>query len=262
MAIAERSVNEPGRWRRRLLLSSVALNVVLLAVLGYFIATRGGVEALWTRVTPKAPVPLDWDPKAIEHFKNFPHEPHATVLLGDSITHEAPFAEYFSNLRMRAVGGDTSKGLLSRLDEAIENSPDRVFINIGTNDFSKGVEPDELLGNYKKIIERVKAASPAARIYVISILPINLSFGDSPRQRTKQANIVTANKALAAFSQSTGVYFIDAHAKMVDNTGNLQQSMTWDGLHLNWTGYQVYCTAIHDFVKQQEQAENKNGGKP
>src|SRR5271165_596600 len=63
------------------------------------------------------------------------------VMLGDSLTEGGPWRELTGCLYLvnRGIGGDTSGGVLARLDEIIALKPRAVFLMIGVNDISLGV---------------------------------------------------------------------------------------------------------------------------
>ncbi|HZV20619.1 MAG TPA: GDSL-type esterase/lipase family protein, partial [Hyphomicrobiales bacterium] len=60
------------------------------------------------------------------------------VMLGDSLTKRAQWAEITGCpfLANRGIGGDTSAGVLSRLEESLKLRPRAVFLMIGINDIT------------------------------------------------------------------------------------------------------------------------------
>ena len=76
------------------------------------------------------------------------------VMIGDSITDGAEWYELLKNneVQNRGIGGDTTKGILDRLD-TINKSIKKAFIMIGINDIAGYKRVDEIYNNYIKILE-------------------------------------------------------------------------------------------------------------
>ena len=119
------------------------------------------------------------------------------VCAGDSLTHASLSADYVAMLRERlgkhghefvnaGANGDTSGGLLRRLDEVVACGPDAVTIQIGTNDardaLAKGDAPEPFRGNLTKILARLNAET-GARIAVLSVPPL----GEDPAGEANSA---------------------------------------------------------------------------
>ena len=81
-----------------------------------------------------------------------------TVMLGDSITDEARWDELLnsSTIQNRGISGDTTSGVLDRLDSTNKNIK-KVFIMVGINDIMRGKNVDEALAIMKFT---PKASSP------------------------------------------------------------------------------------------------------
>lgn len=76
----------------------------------------------------------------------------------------------------RGVSGDTTFGVLERLDEVTEGHPSKIFLLIGINDISRNFPDGQILQNYKEIISRIQKESPKTKVYIETILPVNKSF--------------------------------------------------------------------------------------
>ena len=80
-------------------------------------------------------------------FDLLPRPQAHVVFLGDSITEHGNWNEWFpaTPLVNRGISGDTTAGVLARLDTAIDN-PLAVFLLIGTNDLAFGVKQAAIQG--------------------------------------------------------------------------------------------------------------------
>lgn len=99
-------------------------------------------------------------------------ETRRVVMLGDSITagyglaagEELPVQlekaleseGIAATVENAGVSGDTSAGGLSRLDWAIQGSPDLVIVALGANDGLRGVDPADTRNNLSAIIDRLR----------------------------------------------------------------------------------------------------------
>ncbi|MCK7487993.1 MAG: GDSL-type esterase/lipase family protein [Bacillus subtilis] len=98
------------------------------------------------------------------------------VFLGDSITDLYPLQTYFPErvLINRGIGGDTTTGLLERLDDTvIVLEPTVLVLLIGVNDLSLGRSVEAIAADYATILDRLKTALPDLVIYVVSVYPVN-----------------------------------------------------------------------------------------
>src|SRR5690349_12494615 len=62
------------------------------------------------------------------------------------------------------VSGETSSGLLRRLDWLLQQQVDVIVIETGANDGLRGVPVDAMRSNLQRIIDRVRAEKPKATI--------------------------------------------------------------------------------------------------
>lgn len=202
----------------------------------------------WIRTTHQlAHWQRDWALK----YRRLPNTEEEIVFLGDSITASAPWAQYFSLIRNRGIGGETTDGAMQRLEEIIESRPAAVFIHLGTNDLSKEVSVDEVADNMRQIVETILLADSSTRVFIAGLMPINFDFRDDVRLRKKQRAIPVLNvrfKEIA--SENPRVEYIDLYQAVVDEGGSLKRDMTNDGLHPNDDCYEVLMGVYTPFVQQ------------
>ncbi|RBQ11519.1 arylesterase [Pedobacter miscanthi] len=67
------------------------------------------------------------------------------------------------------ISGDTTSSALSRLDEVLKEKPGIFILELGANDFLRGISPLLILTNLQNIISRVKLACPGAAILLLGI---------------------------------------------------------------------------------------------
>src|SRR5205807_6682662 len=98
-----------------------------------------------------------WNDRRSSFANRADREYGAVVMLGDSITQgwNDDFSAWFPGLKIanRGISGDTSRGVLSRLQEdVLALEPRAVVLLIGTNDLEEHAEPDTIAANLKLIL--------------------------------------------------------------------------------------------------------------
>lgn len=164
------------------------------------------------------------------------------VFLGDSITNRSEWSELFDNpnLLNRGIDGDTTNGILNRVNTIIKGQPKKIFLMIGINDLLKKKDNNYVLNNYKKILTEIQTKSPNTIIYIQSILPNN---------NVKSKNdIINLDNELKKLNTNRIIY-IDLFHKF-EKDGKLSNEYTYDGTHLNGKGYLVWKQTIEKYVAQ------------
>ena len=171
------------------------------------------------------------------------------VFFGDSITFGADWQELFPDINVvnRGISGDTTLGLLNRLDEVVELRPRQIFLMIGTNDLCFGRPQEKILENYQLIIDRMRRGLPETPIYIQSVLPLNDKMFPTRGLRNNK-NISALNIELKKLAERNGLPYIDIAEKMTGADGRLAPEYTYDGLHLSEYAYQVWKNQIKQFV--------------
>jgi lysophospholipase L1-like esterase len=162
--------------------------------------------------------------------------------LGNSITAGVDWMELLerTDVRNRGISGDISFGVLERLNEVTEGKPSKVFILIGINDISRNIPDSFIVGNYKKIIERIKKESPLTKIYFQTLLPVNNEFTQFKNHYNKDEHILYINEELKKLAAKEKITLIDLYPHFLSADKKLDKKYTIDGLHLNAEGYKVW----------------------
>jgi lysophospholipase L1-like esterase len=243
------SPDRPRRGWRLLFAASLLLNVLLLALSVAFVVRKGGWAWLMVELgrRPKQFVlaPHQVDQAAV--YRQYPRAQGDVVFVGDSITAGTPFAEVFGPYKNRGIGGDTTDGVLARLDEVLRERPDRVFLMVGTNDVAREASTDQTVESYRKILRRIKAESPGTKAFVQSVLPVNHAVLQTPVDRNPA--IRELNGQLEQLAGAEGATFIDLTRVLGDGAGGLKKEFTTDGLHLNLAGKLALCDALKPYAK-------------
>jgi lysophospholipase L1-like esterase len=167
------------------------------------------------------------------------------VMLGDSLTEGAPWAELTGcpHLIERGIGGDTTAKVLARLDDVLKLKPRAVFLMIGVNDISLAVPRETTLANYKAILDRLK--SP--HLVVAYVLPVAASYG----KRQMNGSIAALDDTITGLvADRPNTTVLDLRPRLRGADGYLREDLSYDGLHLSPKGYEVWRDAIAPYVAQ------------
>lgn len=186
------------------------------------------------------------------YFSVAPTPAHGIVFLGDSITYGGDWSELFpdSPVENRGIGGDTTTGVLNRLDQVIAQKPAKIFLMIGTNDLCYGRSVPDIVVNYRHILERFHQELPDSTVYIQSVLPFNDTMFPSRSLRTNN-HIRRINVEIKRLATDYNYPYLDLASSLTDSNGRLFVKYTSDGLHLNDAGYLVWRDLIRNVVVTQ-----------
>lgn len=179
-----------------------------------------------------------------------------TVLAGDSITeifnHTELYADYISKngkaVYNRGISGDTSDKLLERFDCNVLNiHPSNIVLLIGTNDFAYGLTMDDTVHNITAILELIFEKCSDTNVILQAVYPINERTSKQGR-RTNKA-IYQLNRRLKNLAEQYNVTYIDLTESLSDNSGQLKDAFTYDGLHPTVFGFKVVAEKIIPLLK-------------
>lgn len=184
----------------------------------------------------------------VKTFINMGTQGGEIVFLGDSLIDICEWNELFNNplIKNRGISGDTTYGVLNRLEEVTNTKPSKVFIMLGINDISKCRPTESIIGDYEKILNKIKIDSPNTKVYVHSVLPINKDIFIT---HTKVEEILDLNNALNKLCDKLQVKYINLYPLFVNSDNKLDPKYTTGGLHLNGDGYLVWKETIEYLFK-------------
>ena len=139
----------------------------------------------------------------VRQFKSYLNQSSDIIFLGNSITARAHWNELLQlpNAKNRGISGDTTFGILERLDEITEGQPAKIFLLIGINDISRNFPNLTILTNYESIIKRIKKESPNTQLYLETILPVNSSFEVYKNHYNKDNHILEINEGIKTLAK-------------------------------------------------------------
>ncbi len=167
----------------------------------------------------------------------------AVVFLGDSITQGwgQSLAQRFPEMKSanRGIGGDTTRGMLVRLDDVFALKPAAIIILAGTNDIEVGLEPAVAAENLGLILKAIKAHDPKVPVVLCQVFP------SSPEKSRPKEKIQALNALYAAMVRGDHqVTLLDTWTLFAGPDGEADPQWFKDLLHLNPAGYDRWTAAL------------------
>jgi lysophospholipase L1-like esterase len=168
----------------------------------------------------------------------------AIVFLGDSITQgwKDNFRGNFgdANVANRGISGDTTRGMLMRLDEDVLSlNPAGVVMLMGTNDLEENATPETIAGNVKLIVAKLKAHNSKMPIVWCNVFPSSESKS-RPTDKIQEINRLVA----ADVKGDPQITILDTWILFANKDGDAKKLEFPDLLHPNDAGYEKWNRSI------------------
>lgn len=167
--------------------------------------------------------------------------PKEIIFIGDSLIEFFDWAARFPAYKVHNMGraGETVEGLLSRMERELDGwpVPDFVFIMSGANNVA--MEETGFIGEYREIINKIKARFPGVHIYVHSLLPMLLPW-------VTPEMITHANGYLRRLAEETGTNYLDIHGLFLE--AGVRECLVEDGVHISEKGYEVWSGVVEELI--------------
>lgn len=185
-------------------------------------------------------------------FEMLPRDTSDIIFIGNSLTEHFELVEYFNNVhvRNRGIGGDSTAGVLARLQPITAGRPSKIFIEVGINDLSAGTSIQDILRDYGAIIAWIARESPATKIYIQSVLPVSKAKEIPACREGCNNSVVLLNAGLKKLADGRQVSYIDLYSSFVDPDGGLADSLQTDGIHLSGKGYALWAKIVRPHVDE------------
>ncbi|WP_139683497.1 SGNH/GDSL hydrolase family protein [Vibrio tasmaniensis] len=165
------------------------------------------------------------------------------VMFGDSITEWAPWADIFRDVSMvnRGLAGDTTTGMLRRIDTTLNVKPKLVCFMAGINDLAQGYDVDHIYQNY---IDMLKVwQENDIRILVQSTLYVGSKLqGLNP-------SVELLNSKISEYCFQQGITFLDVNSVLSPDQ-LLSNEYSCDDLHLNAKAYQAWAEVLQPTIAE------------
>jgi len=249
---------------RILIILSLSLNLMGIVGSIMILQKKGGLPWLTRKLTEITSVNKvgvtrgDYSSIRLSVFAQLPAEPTDIIFLGDSILDFGEWHEFMNDHRAknRAINGDDTSTILKRLNSIVEGSPRHIVLLCGINNFQKRIPYAKTTTEYSQIVKTISAKSPSTHLWLLSVLPVNTVLYEKwivpdhpginmpPRDQVVALN--TYIKDLAGGNPH--IHFV-ALSDLLGPTGELQETYTIDGLHLNGAGLKKVAEYLKHLVE-------------
>lgn len=173
----------------------------------------------------------------------------AVIFLGDSMAQSLCVSAVHPNSVNFGIGGDTTVGVLQRLDEYTSfERASAIVLTIGGNDIERRSN-DEILKNIRTIIERLPKRIP---VILCGVLPVDEELWDGWKGRN-QNRVISLNAEIARFVASDeNLDFVNVGPQVVDEKKNLADKFhDGDGVHLNSEGNALLIQLLQQSLQRE-----------
>lgn len=234
---------------------TILVSIIILLAIGLIsIAIREQYPSrIYNRIFPAPEV--EWDYNWNQSYENcttiYPlyTEQKNIVMLGTSLTAYGQWSEILnrSDVANRGVGGDVTKGMLSRLQNIIDLKPKIVFIEGGINDIGHNVPVDSIMHRFDAIITALQDKDIKPVITTITLLA--KQYG-SPETLNK--NIIDLNLKIVELSREYSIPLIDLN-QYVSGKDYINDGYTVkDGVHFTDKTYQVWKREVEKILNSEK----------
>lgn len=159
-------------------------------------------------------------------------EPAAPYLYGKKVWEKWMKPEGYRNL---GFGWDRIENVLWRVyhGELTGFQADKIVLMIGTNNLESDTD-SEIVGGIRFLTQQIRVRQPLAEIKVVGILP----------RLGMEKRIALINKEIEKAVSPCQVVFVEAGAGLLKPSGEIDESLFRDGLHLNEKGYEKIVRKI------------------
>jgi lysophospholipase L1-like esterase len=197
-----------------------------------------------------------WGQRRTQWSKSVAEDQNALVLLGDSITQGwgTRTGKLFPNVKIanRGIGGDTTRGMLIRLDDVLALHPSGVVMLMGTNDIGEKIEPEAIASNVRLILDKLKKSNPKMPIVLCMVFP-SAESKDRPADKIKKLNELY----MGLVKGDPQVTVVDTWTLFADGKNDAKAELFPDLLHLNDAGYQAWAAALRPVLATLGFLENE-----
>ncbi len=117
------------------------------------------------------------------------------------------------------------------VEEALQqNSFAKIYLMIGINEMGIGTV-ESFLEKYREALEHLKELQPNALIYLQAIMKVSTERS-AQGDYINNEGIEARNQGIALLADNVRVFYLDVNPLLCDETGGMEPSYTFDGVHL------------------------------
>jgi lysophospholipase L1-like esterase len=106
----------------------------------------------------------------------------------------------------------------------------KIYLMIGINEMGTGTV-DSFLAKYQEVLTHLRELQPEAIIYLQGIMKVTAARSDQG-DYINNPGIDARNAGIAQLADNVSIYYLDVNAAICDDTGGMNPTYTFDGVHL------------------------------
>jgi lysophospholipase L1-like esterase len=166
------------------------------------------------------------------------------LFVGDSHIELCNWSNVLNNPNVKNLGihGNVLEGVINQVNNfPLTLRPKEINIMVGINDLRRHKTVAKLILDYDSLINKLVDKYPSVKLNIYSILPI------SNHLEIFDKKIILSNIQLQKLALKYSCYYIDLYPLFVHKEKyDLKKEYTYDGLHLNGSGYLVWGNIINN----------------
>lgn len=185
-----------------------------------------------------------WKSKRSAWATRVDEDQNTLVFLGNSITQGwgDDFRNAFSGAKLanRGISGDTTRGMLIRLEEDVLSlDPAGIVMLMGTNDLEEKASPEIISSNLELIVKKLKKHNSEMPIILCLVFPSS-ETKNRPADRIQRINELYSQ----AVKGDPQIIVLDTWTLFANQEGDAKIEEFPDLLHPNETGYRKWAAAL------------------
>lgn len=177
------------------------------------------------------------------------------IMLGNSLTAGANWSELLgrSNVVGRGIPSDVLQGYYARINSIIQLKPKIVFILGGLNDIYNWTPVEDIYTDYLRVLSLLKAKNiiPVIQSTIYAGKEWGKNWGGTPETNAgRNKEVDKLNRLLSDYAKRNNIEYIDLNVKMSTKDNFLRPELTWDGVHLNATGYSIWVKEVDIILRK------------
>ncbi|MCM1303233.1 MAG: GDSL-type esterase/lipase family protein [Lachnospiraceae bacterium] len=147
------------------------------------------------------------------------------------------------------------------VEEALsQNTYAKIYLMIGINEMGTGTV-ESFVAAYQEAVDHLLELQPDAILYIQGIIKVTTERSEQGDYINNEG-IEARNEALSQLADNERIFYLDVNPKICDETGGMEASYTFDGVHLKAQYIDIWKTYLkeHAIVRETESEEEQNQG--
>lgn len=155
------------------------------------------------------------------------------------------------NSEIVAVEGQRKK--ISVEQALSQNSYAKIYLMIGINEMGTGTV-ESFVEAYKEAVDHLLELQPDAILYIQGIIKVTTERSEQGDYINNEG-IEARNEALSQLADNERIFYLDVNPEICDDTGGMEASYTFDGVHLKAQYIDIWKTYLkeHAIIRQMEE---------